>query len=182
MRHPWWTAPATALWLGVVGCHDPVGDESRWADLRNRLDAIEGRLESAEAVLDPLEGARSTLDDIERRLGVLEARAERAVRSEGSPEAAAEQGAAAPAPGQPGTPPPTWPPMTQNKRQELRTLAGEYREKLAAIRAEYRHDLGNPERRDMMREASRWYRDERRRLLTGEEPPANAPNAQPPAR
>ena len=32
-------------------------------------------------------------------------------------------------------------------------------------------------RRDKMREASRWYRDERRRLLTGEEPPANQPPA-----
>jgi len=172
MRHPWWTAPATALWLGVTGCHDPVSDESRWAELRSRLDAIESRLESSEALLEPLDGARAVLDDVERRLAVLEARAERAVRSETAPAAPVAPGATAPA--QPGTPPAP-PAMTQNKRQELRALAGEYRDRLAAIRAEYRHDLGNPERRDKMREASRWYRDERRRLLTGEEPSAAAP-------
>jgi hypothetical protein len=180
MRHPWWTAPATALWLGVAGCHDPVSDETRWAEVKSRLDAIESRLESTGAALDPLEGAPALLDDIERRLGVLETRAQRAARSEeGTAEAAVQPRGDAPA--QPGTPPPPPPAMTQNKRQELRALAGEYRDKLAAIRAEYRHDLANPERRDKMREASRWYRDERRRLLTGEEPPASAPNAQAPA-
>lgn len=171
MRHPWWTASAAVLWLGVTGCHDPVSDETRWAELRQRLDAIESRLETSEALLEPLDGARAALDEVERRLSVLEARSERAMRTETAPEAAPQQAPAATAPAQPSTPPAA-PPLAANTRQELRSLAGEYRDRLAAIRNEYRHDLGNAERRDKMREASRWYRDERRRLLTGEEPPA----------
>jgi len=172
MRHTWWTAPAAAVLVGVTGCHDPVRDETQWAELRSRLDAIESRLETSEATLTSLEDTPATLDDLERRLAALEVRADHAARTKIEGEAAA----AATPPAQAGTPPPAAPPaMTQNKRQELRTLAGAYRERLAAIRAEYRHDLGNPERREKMREASRWYRDERRRLLTGEEPPAGAP-------
>jgi outer membrane murein-binding lipoprotein Lpp len=53
------------------------------------------------------------------------------------------------------------------RRERMRDLTAEYRQRLAEVRQEYRDDPGNRERQRSLREVVEWYRDERRAIMRG---------------
>jgi hypothetical protein len=161
---------ATLAASALVACGD-VADptkervaalESRLADIDRRLSGVETGLPDVKALRDQLAAIDTRLSGIEGRVTRLQEAAQAAPPS--SPSASATGGAAARA-GQPD--------VDQRQRaQAMSALGAEYRRKLAELNAMRGDESVDPrERAAQRRELSRWFRDQRRALLTGQTPP-----------
>ena len=142
--------------LGVPGCGGR-DLESRVQRLEQRVSALEGvaaRVPAAPAV----HGATAEVLDLERRLTALEDRMASAAAGTAGTTA---PGAAAAATARMD--------QRRERRARLREVTDEYRARLTAIRESQADPAA---RQQAVREALEWYREQRRAILEGEQPPA----------
>src|SRR5262245_40296809 len=145
--------------LAVLVLASLSGCGGRDVDLERRLDRLEERmsaLETAAARVPPTpvaHGATAELLALERRLTTLE---ERVAKTRGAvPEAADAMAARLD--------------QRRERRARLREVTEQYRARLATIRQEQTDPAA---RQQAVREALEVYREQRRAVLAGEEPPS----------
>lgn len=163
----------TLLALALVACGD-VADptKERVAALESRLADLDRRLSAIETGLPDVKVLRDQLAAIDTRLSGIEGRVTRLQETPPAPPPSASagttggstSGGAAARRGQPD--------VDQRQRAQAMTeLGAEYRRKLAELNAMRGDDSVDPrERAAQRRELSRWFRDQRRALLSGQEP------------
>jgi hypothetical protein len=122
--------------------------------LEERVAALESRPPAAPPA--QTKGATADVIALEERLAAVE---QRLMAGEGEAPAA---GAGAPA-----AAPDARLDERRGRRERLRDVTNQYRDRLAAIRQETNDPLA---RQQAVREALQWYRDSRRAVLAGEEP------------
>jgi len=153
-----WRGCAGFVALGLLGMSSCGGREvgDRVRRLEERVSALEG----AAAPGAPAPAAREATADVlalERRLAALERQVAAAT--------AGGEGALA------SGPPPVAATRLEQRRERrarLREVAEQYRARLAAIR---QSEADPAARQQAVREALEWYREQRRAVLAGEEPP-----------
>ncbi|MCW5893235.1 MAG: hypothetical protein KIT14_22195 [bacterium] len=162
-------ASTTLLALAFAGCGD-VADptkervaalESRLADLDRRLSAVETGLPDTKALRDQLAAVDTRLTGVEGRVTKLQEAPP--VAPSAAAGAGAITGAAAARRGQPDV-------EQRQRAQAMTNLGAEYRRKLAELNAARGDEVDPRERAAQRRELSRWFREQRRALLTGEAP------------
>jgi chromosome segregation ATPase len=158
MPQRWMTAGLALLGIAsLLGCHDSRIDE-RLARIEARLSTLEGadtRSSAAEAPAAPApHGVTADVISLEGRLAALEQRVaatEKAVSTPQAPGGVAEGRME----------------QRRERRSRLREVTDEYRERLAEIRQSQKDPAA---RQQAVREALEWYREQRRAVLSGEEP------------
>ena len=163
MRQRWMAAGFATFGIAtLLGCHDSRIDE-RLARIETRLGALEGsgaRTSATQAPAAPApHGATADVISLEKRLAALEQRVaatEKAVSTPQTPGGVAEGRME----------------QRRERRSRLREVTDEYRARLAEVR----QSQGDPAaRQQAVREALEWYREQRRAILSGEEPQPATP-------